>query len=52
MRPGGVRVGKRAGLWGAVTRWVTGFVVRMSRGGAVARELLGETFAGILVTDR
>ena len=31
---------------------MTVFVVRMSRGGQVARELLGETFAGILVTDR
>jgi transposase len=44
--------GKRAWLWGAVTSVVTLFVVRMSRGGQVARELLGETFAGILVTDR
>jgi transposase len=44
--------GKRAWLWVAVTNWVTVFVVRMSRGGEVARELLGETFAGILVTDR
>src|SRR5215472_16077206 len=43
---------KRAWLWVAVTSWVTVFVVRMSRGGQVARELLGETFAGILVTDR
>src|SRR5215467_14321340 len=44
--------GKRAWLWVAVTSWVTVFVVRMSRGGQVARELLGEGFAGILVTDR
>ena len=44
--------GKRAWLWVAVTSWVTVFVVRMSRGGQVARELLGERFAGILVTDR
>jgi transposase len=44
--------GKRAWLWVAVTSWVTVFLVRMSRGGSVARELLGETFAGILVTDR
>jgi len=44
--------GKRAWLWVAVTSWVTGFVVRMSRGGQVARELLGERFSGILVTDR
>ena len=46
------QAGKRAWLWVAVTSWVTVFAVRMSRGGLVARELLGETFAGILVTDR
>jgi transposase len=44
--------GKRAWLWVAVTSWVTVFVVRVSRGGRVARELLGETFRGIRVTDR
>ncbi len=44
--------GKRAWLWVAVTSWVTVFLVRMSRGGQVARELLGEGFSGILVTDR
>jgi transposase len=43
---------KPAWLWVAVTSWVTVFVVRMSRGGQVARELLGERFSGILVTDR
>lgn len=43
---------KPAWLWVAVTMWVTVFVVRLSRGGHVARELLGQTFAGILVTDR
>src|SRR5215831_180888 len=43
---------KRAWLWVAVTSFVTVFLVRMSRGGRVARELLGETFSGILVTDR
>ena len=43
---------KRAWLWVASTTWVTVFLVRLSRGSAVARELLGETFAGILVTDR
>jgi len=43
---------KRAWLWVAVTSFVTVFLVRMSRGGQVARELLGETFSGILVTDR
>jgi transposase len=47
------RQGKqRAWLWVAVTSWVTVFVVRLSRGGQVARELLGEHFSGILVTDR
>ena len=44
--------GKRAWLWVAVTSVVTVFLVRMSRGGQVARELLGERFSGILVTDR
>lgn len=44
--------GKRAWVWVAVTSLVTVFLVRMFRGGQVARELLGEHFAGILVTDR
>jgi transposase len=44
--------GKRAWLWVAVTSLVTVFVIRLSRGGQVARELLGEGFCGILVTDR
>ena len=44
--------GKRAWLWVAVTSLVTVFVAGMSRGGQVARELLGEKFSGILVTDR
>jgi transposase len=44
--------GKRAWLWVAVTRLVSVFLIRMSRGGQVARELLGEGFCGILVTDR
>jgi transposase len=43
---------KQAWLWVAVTTWVTVFVVRLSRGGDIARALLGKTFAGILVTDR
>lgn len=42
----------RAWLWVAVTTWVTVFLVRVSRGGQVARELLGATCGGILVTDR
>ena len=44
--------GKRAWLWVAVTSLVTVFLVRLSRGGQVARELLGAQFSGILVTDR
>lgn len=44
--------GKRAWLWVAVTSLVTVFLIRMSRGGQVARELLGESFSGIVVTDR
>jgi transposase len=44
--------GKRAWFWVAVTSLVTVFLVRMSRGGQVARELLGEGCSGILVTDR
>ena len=43
---------KRAWLWVAVTSLVTVFLVRLSRGSQVARELLGERFSGILVTDR
>src|SRR5215813_6649003 len=43
---------KRAWLGVAVTSLVTVFGVRRSRGGQVAREGLGEGFAGILVTDR
>lgn len=35
-----------------MTSWVTVFVLRLSRGGPEARELVGETFSGILVTDR
>jgi transposase len=43
---------QRAWLWVSVTSLVTVFVVRLSRGGQVARELLGKRFSGILVTDR
>jgi transposase len=44
--------GQRAWLWVAVTSLVTVCMVRLSRGAQVARELLGEEFSGILVTDR
>jgi transposase len=37
---------QRAWLWTAVTEWVTVFVVRRSRSGKVAQELLGEGFWG------
>ncbi len=43
---------KRAWLWVAVTPWVTVFLIRLSRGKVVAKELLGEGFAGCLVSDR
>jgi transposase len=43
---------QRAWLWTAVTAWATVFVVRRSRSGKVAQELLGECFWGWLVTDR
>ena len=44
--------GSRAWLWVAVTSGATVFLVRLSRSGRVARELLGKTFNGILVTER
>ena len=43
---------QRAWLWTVVTPLVTVFVVRRSRSGQVARELLGQDFWGWLVTDR
>jgi transposase len=43
---------QRAWLWTAVTTCGTVFVSRVSRGGKVARELLGERFWGWWVTDR
>ena len=43
---------KRAWLWVSVTAQVTVFLVRASRGAKAAKELLGESFAGILTTDR
>ena len=43
---------QRAWLWTAVTQWVTVFVIRRSRSGQVAQELLGQGFWGWLVTDR
>ena len=42
---------QRAWLWTAVTTWVTVFVVRLSRSGKVAQELLGERFGGYVSDD-
>jgi transposase len=43
---------KRAWLWAMVTVSATIFLVRQSRGAQVARELLGEGFLGIVISDR
>lgn len=43
---------KKAWLWVCVTAVVTVFMVQFSRGTKAAKELLGEAFAGILITDR
>ncbi len=42
----------RAWLWVVTTAFVTVFRVAHSRGAEIARELLGESFAGLLGTDR
>jgi len=44
--------GKQAWLWVAVTSLVSVFVVRLSRGGKVAQELLGRAYAGVVGSDR
>jgi transposase len=43
---------QRAWLWVAATTWVTVFLMRLSRGGQVAKEMLGEAFQGIVNSDR
>lgn len=43
---------RKAWLWVAATRLVTVFVIASSRGAKVAKEMLGETFCGVLSTDR
>jgi transposase len=43
---------KRAWLWAAISSHMALFLVRLSRGAKVAQELLGEAFAGILISDR
>jgi len=44
--------GKKAWMWVAVTSLVSVFLIRCSRGQQVAKELLGEAFGGVLVSDR
>lgn len=43
---------RRAWLWGALAGSMALFLIRAHRGAAVAKELLGGMFAGILVSDR
>lgn len=43
---------KRAWLWTAVSERVTAFRIARSRGGVVAREMLGEAFSGTVGCDR
>ena len=43
---------RRAWLWTAVTATLTIFQINASRGGAVARGLLGDAWAGIVGSDR
>jgi transposase len=44
--------GKRAWLWVAATTQLACFLVSQSRGAQVAKQLLGEAFAGFLISDR
>ena len=43
---------QKAWLWVAATTLVTVFLIRFSRGGKVAQEILGQAFQGIMVSDR
>jgi len=43
---------QRAWLWVAATTLVSVFLIRLSRGGQVVKELLGATFQGIVGSDR
>lgn len=43
---------QRAWLWVTATNLVTVFLIRLSRGSQVAKEMLGETFQGIVGSDR
>jgi len=49
----GFRMGKlKSWLWVLATKLVTVFAIRFSRSTAVAKEMLGEKYQGILVSDR
>jgi transposase len=43
---------QKAWLWVAATTLVTVFLIRLTRGGQVVKEMLSETFQGIAVSDR
>ena len=43
---------KKAWLWVSVTALVTVFLVHTRRNASAAKALLGQAFAGILITDR
>jgi transposase len=43
---------QKSWLWVAATRLVTVFLIRPTRGGKVAREMLGEAFTGFVGSDR
>jgi transposase len=43
---------RRVWLWVAVTRWVSVFLIRTSRGAKVLRELVGASYTAVLTSDR
>ena len=47
-----MEAGRKAWLWTAATAAFTVFAVRLTRAGCVVRELLGEAYAGVVVSDR
>lgn len=49
---GWVEANAKAWLWTAVAPFATLFLIRRSRTGEVARELIGEDFEGVVITDR
>ena len=44
--------GKKGWLWTIVTDALVLFEVALSRGGAIARQLIGDDYAGIVISDR